>query len=64
MKLPIAIAFAALAIPALGQDLVLQNATVIDGTGSPPREGVTVFVRGGRITSLGALGTSSPGRSI
>lgn len=61
MKLVVGIVALALAFPALGQDLVLQNATVIDGTGSPPREGVTVVVRGGRIASLGASGAPSPG---
>jgi imidazolonepropionase-like amidohydrolase len=61
MKLLIAIAIVTLAFPALGQDLVLRNATVIDGPGSPPREGVTVVVRGGRIASVGAAGVPSPG---
>jgi len=61
MKLVVGIAVLALAFPALGQDLVLQNATVLDGTGAPPREGVTVVVRGGRIASLGAVGTPAPG---
>lgn len=37
---------------AAGQDLDLINATVIDGTGSPPRAGVAVIVRGGRIEGL------------
>ena len=40
MRLVIGIVIGALAGRAAGQDLVLQNATVIDGTGSPPREGV------------------------
>ncbi len=53
MKLVFAIVRFALACPALGQDLVLQNATVIDGTGAPPSEGVTVVVRGGRIKNEG-----------
>jgi len=34
------------------QDLVLLNATVIDGTGSPPQRGVTVVVRDGEIAEL------------
>jgi imidazolonepropionase-like amidohydrolase len=39
---------------AWGQDLVLRNATLIDGTGAPPRAGMEVVVRGGRIASIGA----------
>ena len=46
-----ALALAALA-PIHAQDLVLSNATVIDGTGAPPREGVTIVVRGGKISEL------------
>jgi len=61
MKLFLAIAVFTMAFPALGQDLVLQNATVIDGTGAPPREGVTVVVRGGRIASLDASTAPPPG---
>ena len=36
------------------QDLVLLNATVIDGTGAPPREGITIVVRDAKITELTA----------
>ena len=61
MKVVIGIVIAALAGPALAQDLVLQNATIIDGTGSPPREGVTIVVRGGRIASLDSSAAPSPG---
>jgi imidazolonepropionase-like amidohydrolase len=42
-----------LSLPAAGQDLDLVNASLIDGTGTPPRAGVTVSVRGGRIASVG-----------
>lgn len=35
------------------QDIVLTNATVIDGTGAAPRSGVTIVMRGGRISDLG-----------
>jgi imidazolonepropionase-like amidohydrolase len=61
-----ALAFAfLLSGPAWGQDLVLRNATVIDGTGAPPRGGVDVVVRGGRIASIGAPQAEAAGaRSI
>ncbi len=36
------------------QHLVLLNATVIDGTGVPPREGITIVVRDAKITELTA----------
>ncbi|MEO8634280.1 MAG: amidohydrolase family protein [Gemmatimonadales bacterium] len=38
--------------------LAVTGATLIDGTGAPPREGVTVLVSGGRIIAVG------PGRSV
>jgi imidazolonepropionase-like amidohydrolase len=41
---------AALAAPA--QDLDLVNATLVDGTGTEPRAGVTVSIRGGRIAAV------------
>src|SRR5688572_15501510 len=34
------------------QDLDLVNATLVDGTGSEPRSGVTVSVRGGKISAI------------
>lgn len=37
---------------AAAQDLDLVGATVIDGTGAPPRAGVTVIIRGGRIEQV------------
>jgi imidazolonepropionase-like amidohydrolase len=37
---------------ATAQDLDLVNATVVDGTGAAPRKGLTVTVRGGKITAL------------
>ena len=33
--------------------LVLQNVTVIDGTGAPPQSGVTIVIEGDRIASVG-----------
>lgn len=38
--------------PAQEQPLVIVDATLIDGTGAPPREGVTIFIRAGLITSI------------
>src|SRR3990172_7269886 len=61
MKFFITTTLIALALPALGQDLVLRNATVIDGTGAPPRPGGTVVVRGGRSASVGEVGALPPG---
>ena len=34
------------------QDLVLSNATVIDGTGAPPRTGVSIIIRDGKIAEI------------
>lgn len=48
-----ALALAALALPAAANDLDLVNATLVDGTGAPARPGVTVSVRGGRISAIG-----------
>ena len=43
---------------AAAQDLDLVGATVIDGTGAPPRAGLTVIVRSGRIEKV--LGRAPP----
>jgi imidazolonepropionase-like amidohydrolase len=43
----------ACAWPARAQDLDLVNATVIDGTGAPPRVGAHVRIRDGRIAAVG-----------
>lgn len=40
------------AAQATTQDLDLVNATLVDGTGAEPRPGVTVSVRGGRISAI------------
>lgn len=42
-----------LACGARAQDIVLTNATLIDGTGAPPRAGVTIVMRDGRIADIG-----------
>jgi imidazolonepropionase-like amidohydrolase len=34
-------------------DLQIRNATLIDGTGAPPREGVSIVLRDGRIAEIG-----------
>src|SRR3970040_1923014 len=39
-------------------DLIVRNATLIDGTKAPRRHG-EIGVRGGRIAKLGALGNAS-----
>ncbi len=36
----------------VGDRLVLQHATVIDGTGAGPRDDVTIVIQGGRIESI------------
>ncbi|MGH9795589.1 MAG: amidohydrolase family protein [Candidatus Acidiferrales bacterium] len=36
--------------------IVITDVTVIDGTGAPPKRGMTVVVRGDRITALGSTG--------
>ena len=46
-----AIAFAA---PALAQDMVITNATVVVGDGGEPIRGGTVVVRGGKVIAAGA----------
>ena len=38
--------------PPVGDRLVLQHATVIDGTGARPTDDVTIVIQGGRIESI------------
>lgn len=45
-------AFAVLPFWATAQDIDLVNATLVDGTGAPPRAGVTVSIRDGKITAI------------
>lgn len=40
--------------------LVLANVTVIDGTGAPPRPGMTVVITAGRIAAVGKAGELRP----
>jgi imidazolonepropionase-like amidohydrolase len=42
--------------------LLIKNITVIDGSGAPPRSGLDVLVRDGRIVSVGADGVGADGR--
>jgi len=44
--------FAALPLIASAQDIDLVGATLVDGTGAAPRKGITVSVRGGRISAI------------
>jgi enamidase len=46
-----------------GPDLFFSNIELIDGTGAPPRRGVSVLVRGGRIEAIGKL-TAPPGAAV
>ena len=47
-----ALALAGLAMTAIAQDLDLINVTLVDGTGTAPRPGVTVSVREGKIAAV------------
>lgn len=40
--------------------VALTNATVIDGTGTPPRTGQTIVIRGNRIAQVGNAGSVRP----
>ena len=43
-----------LAGPRIGAaDLLIRNARLLDGTGAPPRDGVSILVRGERIAAIG-----------
>jgi imidazolonepropionase-like amidohydrolase len=65
LKLLVAVSVLLLAGPARAQDLVLRNATLIDGTGAPPRASVDVVVRSGRIESISPAGRATPtGESV
>lgn len=50
--LPLA-AILCVAPAALAADLLIRNATLLDGTGAPPRPGVSILVRDGRIAEIG-----------
>ena len=42
----------ALATPAHTAELLIRDASVVDGTGTPPRRGVSILVRDGRIAEV------------
>ena len=44
-----------LAAPAAAQDLLIRNARLLDGTGAPPRERVSILIRDGRIRAIGQV---------
>jgi imidazolonepropionase-like amidohydrolase len=44
-----------LASPAKAQDLLIRNARLLDGTGAPPRENVSILIRDGRIAAIGQV---------
>ncbi len=48
----------------VAQDIVIEHATVIDGTGAPPRKNVTVAITDGRILSIGANVKPAPGATV
>jgi imidazolonepropionase-like amidohydrolase len=52
MKVFLLAVFAALAGAQVPTPVVFENVTVIDATGSPPKVGVTVVVRNGRIEAI------------
>ena len=53
----------AAAFAAAAQDLDLDNVTLVDGTGAEPRPGVTVSVRGGKITAISDK-AAQPGKDV
>ncbi len=46
------------------QTIALTNATVIDGTGSPARSGVTIVMEGGRIRAMGPSVQAPAGAAV
>jgi imidazolonepropionase-like amidohydrolase len=44
-----------LAAPAQARDLLIRNARLLDGTGAPPREPVSILIRDGRIKAIGQV---------
>src|SRR5437773_4984180 len=49
---------------ATAQTIALTNATVIDGTGSPARSGVTIVMEGGRIRAMGPSAQAPAGATV
>jgi cytosine/adenosine deaminase-related metal-dependent hydrolase len=48
----------------VGQSLLLQHATLIDGTGAPPRPDISIAIQAGRITGIAADLEPPPGASV
>jgi imidazolonepropionase-like amidohydrolase len=46
--------------PAAGADLTIRNARLYDGTGAPPRAGVSIRIRDGRIVEIRGGGAAAP----
>ncbi|HEY8154415.1 MAG TPA: amidohydrolase family protein [Myxococcota bacterium] len=44
-----------LASPAHAQDLLIRNARLLDATGAPPHEQVSILIRDGRIAAIGKV---------
>ncbi len=59
-----AVAVAGLAAGVAGQtarpSLLVSDVTLVDGTGTPPRSGVSVLIRDGRIVSVAPAGAGQP----
>jgi imidazolonepropionase-like amidohydrolase len=47
--------------PAAAFDLVIANARLVDGTGAPPREGVSIRIHDQRIAEIGSAVVAPPG---
>ena len=58
-----ALASSCLALPCAGQDLVISNARILDGTGHVVERG-TVVVRDGRIAAVGANASGAPANAV
>jgi imidazolonepropionase-like amidohydrolase len=50
------ISFTTLALPQTAKQLVLTHVTVIDATGAPPKQDMTLVITGNRISALGTTG--------
>ena len=53
-----------LAQQSLAADLLIVNARLIDGTGAPPRDGVSILLSGGRVQSVGTAKIDAKGAAL
>ena len=53
-----------LAQQSLAADLLIVNARLIDGTGVPPRDGVSILLSGGRVQSVGTAKIDAKGATL